>query len=177
MPTAAPSVAEKDALDTYDRFVALRDEIDEGKKPWSALADFFTEDGVYIDPAWGRVEGRENIRHFFEESMAGLTGSGWSTPRNWTMCDGARVVSQWDQVMGKKDDGTPWLVAGLSILYYAGNGLFCYSHDMLNMAHVMEELTAMKCTPSAGFNMPPRKPPRDISMPKAWAHLEKTRAL
>jgi len=122
-----PTIAEKQALDTYDRFVALRDEVDEGKKSWSALA--------------------------------GLTGSGWSTPRNWTMCDGARIVSQWDQVMGRKDDGTPRLVAGLSILYYAGNGLFCYSHDMLNMVHVMEELTAMKWTPSAEFNMPPRKPP------------------
>lgn len=170
-----PTAIEKEALDTYDRFVALRDEIDEGKNSWAALADFFTEDGVYIDPAWGRVEGRENIREFFEKSMAGLTGHGWTTPKNWTMCEGARLVSQWDQVMGHKDDGTPWLVAGLSILYYAGNGLFCYSHDMLNMAHVMEELTAMKWAPPAGFNMPPRKPVRDISMPKAWQHLEPNR--
>jgi len=36
-------------------------------------------------------------------------------------------------IAAEKEDGTPYLVAGLSILYYAGNGLFCYSRDMLNM--------------------------------------------
>ena len=167
---------EQEALDTYARFVALRDEIDVGGRAWSELADFFTEDAVYIDPAWGRVEGREAIRDFFEKSMAGLTGYGWSTPENWTMADGPRVVSQWDQVLGEGEDGTPWLVAGLSILYYVGDGRFCYSHDMLNMTHIGETLKAMRWQPQAGFNMPPRQPNRDISLPAAWAHLEKSRA-
>ena len=66
-----PTPAEQDALDTYDNFVAVRDEIDAGTKTWSALADFFTEDAAYIDPAWGRIEGREAIRTFFVDSMAG----------------------------------------------------------------------------------------------------------
>jgi len=167
---------EKEGLETYDRFVALRDEIDVGNKPWSALADFFTEDAAYIDPAWGRIEGREGIRDFFERSMAGLTGFGWSTPENWTMADGSRVLSQWDQVMGEREDGTSWSVAGLSILYYAGDGLFCYSHDMLNMTHVNQMLREMQWRPAEGFNMPPKRPNRDISLPKAWAHLDPTRA-
>ena len=167
---------EKEALETYGRFVARRDEIDAGKQPWSALADFFTEDGVYIDPAWGRVEGRENIRNFFEASMAGLTGHGWSTPENWTMTDGHRLISQWDQVLGHKEDGTPWMVAGLSILYYARNGLFCYSHDMLNMTHIGETLRAMQWRPPPQFNRPPHHPNRDISLPAAWAHLEESRS-
>ena len=167
--------AEQEALDTYDRFVALRDEIDVGRRAWSDLADFFTEDAAYIDPAWGRIEGRESIRAFFEKSMAGLTGHGWSTPENWTMASGARVVSQWDQVLGERPDGTPWMVAGLSILYYAGSGLFCYSHDMLNMTHVGETMRAMEWKPPATFNMPPRDPDRDIRLPAAWAHLDPTR--
>ena len=167
---------ETEARETYERFVALRDEIDVGKKPWSALADFFTEDAAYIDPAWGRIEGRENIREFFEKSMVGLTGHGWETPENWIMVEGHRVVSQWDQIMGRKEDGTPWLVPGLSILYYAGNGLFCYSHDMLNMTHVGETIGAMGWRPTGTFNMPPKRPNRDVSLPKAWGHLDKTRA-
>jgi ketosteroid isomerase-like protein len=171
-----PSSIETEARETYARFVALRDRIDVGDATWSALADFFTEDAVYIDPAWGRIEGREKIREFFEQSMAGLTGHGWSTPENWTMCDGSRLVSQWDQILGQKEDGSPWLVAGLSILYYAGNGRFCYSHDMLNMTHIGETMKAMGWRPPASFNMPPRKPNRDISLPRAWAHLEKSRA-
>ena len=171
-----PDSIEQQGLAAYDKLVAMRDEIDEGKRPWSDMADLFTEDAAYIDPAWGRIDGREEIRAFFERSMAGLTGYGWETPEHWTMADGARVVSQWDQVMGKREDGSPIAVAGLSILYYAGDGLFCYSHDMLNMQHVNQVLREMQWRPPAEFNMPPKRPNRDISLPAAWAHLDATRA-
>ena len=160
-----------EALQTYARFVATRNEIDEGTKSWSVLADYFTEDAAYIDPAWGRIDGREAIRDFFEASMAGLTGHGWSTPENWTMAQSARLVSQWDQVLGHREDGTPWMVPGLSILYYAGDGLFCYSHDMLNMTHIGQTMRDMGWKPPASFNRPPREPNRDVSLPAAWAHL------
>ena len=173
MPTL--TAQEREARETYERFVALRDQIDAGDKPWSALADFFTEDACYIDPAWGRIDGRDNIREFFEASMAGLTGYGWSTPEHWIMVDGPRVVSQWDQILGERPDGTSYFVAGLSILYYAGNGLFCYSHDMLNMTHVGETMKAMQWRPPGVFHMPPRHPNRDVSLPAAWAHLEASR--
>jgi len=163
----------RESLETYERFVAVRDEIDEGKKPWSVLADFFTEDAAYIDPAWGRIEGQSAIRTFFVDSMAGLTGYGWTTPENWTMADGHRLVSQWDQILGERRDGSPYLVPGLSILYYAGDGRFCYSHDMLNMTHVGQTLRDMEWKPPAEFNMPPRQPNRDVSLPAAWAHLTK----
>ena len=83
--------------------------------------------------------------------MAGLTGHGWSTPENWAMVRGPALVSQWDQILGHQRDGTPWLVPGLSILYYAGDGRFCYSHDMLNMTHVGETLKAMEWRPPGGL--------------------------
>lgn len=163
---------EAEAQETYNRFVAVRDKIDIGEASWSDLADFFTEDGVYIDPAWGRQETREGIRAFFIESMAGLTGHGWSSPERWTMVDGSRLISKWDQVMGEKEDGSEWIVPGLSILYYAGDGLFCYSHDYLNMTHVGETMKAMAWKPPAEFNMPPAKPNWSTALPAAWAHLE-----
>ncbi len=166
----------REALETYARFVAMRDEIDEERRGWADLAGFFTQDAAYIDPAWGRIERREKIREFFVKSMAGLTGNGWSTPENWTMAEGHRLVSQWDQILGHKPDGTPWLVPGLSILYYAGDGLFCYSHDMLNMTHIGQTMRAMGWKPPAHFNAPPRDPNRDVSLPAAWAHLNVRRA-
>ena len=171
-----PTELERESIQTYERFVAMRDKIDAGDESWSSLADFFTEDAVYIDPAWGRIEGREAIRDFFERSMAGLTGYGWSTPEHWTMAEGHRLVSQWDQILGERPDGSPYAVAGLSILYYAGDGLFCYSHDMLNMTHIGETMRDMGWRPPKEFNMPPRQPNRDISLPAAWAHLEASRA-
>jgi hypothetical protein len=162
---------EREARDTYQRFVEVRDAIDEGKYGWEKLADFFTEDGVYIDPAWGRQETREGIRQFFIDSMAGLTGYGWSSPERWIMVDGHRVVSQWDQVMGTRDDGSQLIVPGLSILYYAGDGLFCYSHDYLNMTHVLETMKAMQWRPPEGFNMPPAQPDWSTAMPQAHVGL------
>jgi hypothetical protein len=162
---------EKEALETYDRFVAMRDKVDEGEYGWDEMANFFTEDAVYIDPAWGRQEGRETIRQFFLDSMAGLTGHGWSTPEGWTMVDGHRLVSQWDQILGDKPEGGHWMVPGLSILYYAGDGLFCYSHDYLNMTYIEETMKAMAWKPPAGFNMPPRKPDWRTHLPDAWRSL------
>ena len=163
---------EKEALATYERFVAQRDRVDLGEICWADLADFFTEDAVYIDPAWGRQEGRETIRQFFVDSMAGLTGYGWSTPERWTMVDGHRLVSHWDQILGQKPEGGEWTVPGMSILYYAGDGQFCYSHDYLNMTYIGETLKAMAWQPPEEFNMPPGKPDWSTELPAAWRHLE-----
>jgi ketosteroid isomerase-like protein len=166
-----PTAIEIESIQTYQRFVAMRDEIDAGGRPWSALAEFFTEDAVYCDPAWGRIEGREAIADFFVRAMAGLTGHGWSTPENWTMAAGHRLVSQWDQVLGKGADGEVRKVPGLSILYYAGDDLFCYSHDFLNMVEINACLREMNWNPPAELNAPPQKPNRDVSLPAAWAYL------
>ncbi len=162
---------EREAQDTYARFVAQRDRVDVGEAGWDSLADFFTKDAAYIDPAWGRQEGRETIRAFFVASMAGLTGYGWSTPERWTMVDGHRLVSHWDQIMGERPGGEQFMVPGMSILYYAGDGLFCYSHDYLNMTFVAETLKAMSWQPPAEFNMPPAKPDWRTELPPSWQHL------
>jgi hypothetical protein len=62
-------------------------------------------------------------------------------------------------------------VPGLSILYYAGDGLFCYSHDYLNMTFIGETMKAMAWKPPVGFNMPPRKPDWSTELPAAWRSL------
>ena len=170
-----PSAIEREARDVYPRLIALREEAEAGRQPWHTLADYFTEDAVQIDPVWGRIEGRENIRAYCVKSMAGLTGYGWWSRENWTMYDGPRVVSQWDQILGTRDDGTHWMVAGLSILYYAGEGLFCYEHQMVNVGHIAETMKAMNWKPNTELNAPPPHPNRDISLPRAWAHLETSR--
>ena len=59
----------------------------------------------------------------------------------------------------------------MSILYYAGDGLFCYSHDYLNMRYVNEILRESKWVPGPGFNMPPEHPDWRTDLPEAWQHL------
>ncbi len=42
---------EREAQDTYARFVAQRDRVDVGEAGWDSLADFFTKDAAYIETA------------------------------------------------------------------------------------------------------------------------------
>ena len=61
-------------------------------------------------------------------------------------------------------------------MYYAGDGLFCYSHDILNMTHVGQTMRDMEWKPEVRLNRPPTKPNRDVSLPAAWAHAQHSRS-
>ena len=83
--------AEIDA--TITRYLDLRRRIDAGEEPgWTGIADFFTDTCVYIDPAWGRVEGIAALREFLDESMRGLED--WKFPVEYTAVDGNTVVAR-----------------------------------------------------------------------------------
>ena len=42
---------------------------------------------------------------------------------------------------------------------------FSYEEDLLNMAHVIEDIVASGWTPGPGFTAPPATPDRDVSRP------------
>jgi ketosteroid isomerase-like protein len=156
--------AEAEVRATLDRYVACRAAIEAGDKTWIDLAELFTDDAVYIDPAWGRVTGIDAIREFFVESMTGLED--WRFPILFTAVEGDDVVTVWRQVLpGSRDDGRPYEQTGVSLLHYAGEGRFDFEEDLLNMAHVLEDLAASGWRPGAGFNAPPPDPDRDVSRP------------
>ena len=153
------SFSREEILATYDRYVATRDRVEAGELPWQALADFFTDDATFVDPAWGRVQGRAGIEKFLQESMAGLEG--WTFPREWTAVEGNRLVSAWqNRLPGERPDGTPWQALGLSILEYAGDGRFSSEVDVLNMVEVTELIRDSGWKPGPGLNLPPAKPVR-----------------
>ncbi len=149
---------------TLARYIGVREAIEAGNADWPDLAQFFTDDAVYIDPAWGRVQGVEHLRAFFAESMSGLED--WRFPITETAITGNVVFVKWIQISpGTRDDGTPYQQSGLSTLIYAGDGKFSYDEDLLNMVHVNEDLRASGWMPGEGFNMPPKHPNRDWSRP------------
>ncbi len=150
---------------TLERYQDLRRRIDAGEvQGWTGIADFFTDDCVYIDPAWGRVEGIAALRSFLDESMRGLED--WTFPVEYVAIEGDTVVIKWTEVSpGTRDDGTAFEQSGYSTLVYAGNGKFSYEEDLLNMAHVNEDLRAAGWRPRPGFVMPPAAPNRDFSRP------------
>ena len=152
-----------EAREAYGRYVVERGRAERGEIPWSAVADaFFTEDAVFIDPAWGRVEGRAAIARFFDESMAGLEG--WTFPESFALSDGERIVALWwNRLEGARPDGRPHEAPGVSIVHYAGDGTFSYELDILNMTEVMEVIAASGWMPPPTFNAPPRNPDRDVT--------------
>ena len=144
---------------TVDAYIALRARIEEGEATWLDLAELFTDDAVYIDPAWGRIQGIEEIRAFLVDSMRGLED--WHFPLRLSAIDGDDVVTVWTQILpGKRDDGRPYEQTGVSILRYAGGGKFSYEEDLLNMAHVLEDLATSGWRPGPGFTAPPTNPDR-----------------
>lgn len=154
-----PEYPKQEILDTYDRYVEARDRAERGEVGWDELASFFTADATFIDPAWGRVEGIANVTTFLAESMAGLEG--WSFPREWTLVEGDRLVTGWqNRLPGARADGTPYQAPGISIMRYAGDGRFSYEEDLLNMVHVTELIVESGWKPGPGFNLPPRQPRR-----------------
>jgi ketosteroid isomerase-like protein len=147
-----------------DRYIDVRRGVDEGRNAWADLLDLFTDDAVYVDPAWGRVEGKDAIAQFFVESMTGLED--WMFPIDLVTVDGDEVLVKFRQVLpGSAADGRPYEQSGLSHLVYGGGGRFRYCGDLLNMAHVMEDLTALAWQPPPGMSAPPRSPNRDFSIP------------
>ncbi len=157
---------EQEALDAYRGYVELRSRCERGEAPWSAIGErYFTENCVFIDPAWGRIEGREAMADFFDWSIVGLDG--WEFPEQWTMVDGDRIVSFWfNRIPGETGDGGHHQAPAFSILHYAGDGRFDYELDLMNIAEVGEVIAASGWSPGEGFRLPDPAPNRDPTPPR-----------
>jgi len=154
-----PDAREREIQATHERYLATRERIEAGELGWDALASFFTEDAVFIDPAWGRVDGLLEIRKFLSESMAGLDG--WTFVHEWHEISGDRLVTCWmNRLPGRRADGTCYEAPGVSIFTYAGNGKFSRELDILNMVHVNELIAESGWRPTGPFHPPPRNPRR-----------------
>jgi limonene-1,2-epoxide hydrolase len=145
-------------------YLALRERIDAGDATWTDLAELFTDDVVYVDPAWGRLVGRAALLVFLDESMRGLDE--WRFPVEFTAIDGDNVVIKWTQILpGARDDGSACTQSGVSTLVYAGDGRFSYEEDLLNMVHVFEDMKATTWQLPDDIVVPPAKPDRNFARP------------
>jgi ketosteroid isomerase-like protein len=167
MTSPSPSYPREEIQEVLGRYRALRARIDEGLEPngFGALADFYTDDAVYVDGAWGRIEGKEEIAHWLEHSMVGLMD--WKFPVEFTAIEGNDVVIKWTQIIpGTKPDGSPYAQSAYSRLRYAGDGKFSYEEDTYNMVHVLEDVAASGWVPSVPMNIPPEHPDRNWALPE-----------
>jgi hypothetical protein len=139
-------------------YLELRAAIDAGTRRWTDLAEIFTDDAVYVDAAWGRIQGIDEIRRFLDESMRGFED--WRFPVTAAAWDGDHLLVRWTQIMSSGHQQS-----GYSTLRYAGGGRFDYEEDLLNMVHVVDDLRAAGWRPGADFVAPPGAPDRDFSEP------------
>ena len=159
MKTKTTRFSPDEILATHHRYLERRRRIEAGELTWDSLGDFFTDDATFVDPAWGRVDGKDNIIRFLAESMEGLED--WTFPLEWELVDGDRLVTGFqNRLPGRRSDGTYYQAPGVSRIVYAGGGKFSFEQDLLNMVHVLELIKESGWVPRKKMNAPPRSPVR-----------------
>ncbi len=154
-----------------DAYADYRERLCRGEAEWPGIARFYTDNAVYIDPAWGRVEGRDAIEKLFTHAIVGFDG--WTYPIQFAAIEGNYVLVKWLQVVpGELPDGQPIQHSGVSTMIYAGNGLFSYTEDLMNILHITEDLASVGWVPGEAVEMPPPNPNRSFVHPALTPHRE-----
>jgi hypothetical protein len=109
---------------------------------WAAWAQLFTVDADYYEHAYGKMRGRDQIHTWISGVMG--DNSSMSFPVDWLVIDGDRVV-MYQQMRTADPEGGDALYQfpAVTILTYAGGGLFSYEEDMYNPAEAIEMSKAL----------------------------------
>ena len=102
---------------------------------WSRFADEFTGDATYVEHAFGTLHGREQIREWIVSTMNSFPGSEMPHfPTSWYSIDTDRgwVFCEYLNRMKDPGDGSIHERPNLSVLKYAGDGLWSYEEDAYN---------------------------------------------
>lgn len=98
---------------------------------WSAWADQFTEDAIYIEHEMGTMHGREAIREWIVATMGSV--SGMSFPTEWYVIEDDLVIlycwNVFDPLPGMTGE---YKFAVVVLLRYAGDGLWASEEDVYN---------------------------------------------
>jgi hypothetical protein len=102
---------------------------------WTGFADHFTEDATYVEHAFGTFRGREEIREWSVRTMTSFPGSVMTGfPLAWQVVDAptSRLICEVRNLMPDPGDGTVLEEPNLTIMTYAGDGLFSREEDVYN---------------------------------------------
>jgi ketosteroid isomerase-like protein len=117
-------------------------------KDWNAWADQFTEDALYIEHEMGTFHGREEIRKWIVETMAPVIDMHF--PTEWFVIDGDMVVfAAWNALPHPKGTGDDFKFLTVSVLHYAGDGLWSYEEDIYNPKEAERAIAAYMAAAAA----------------------------
>ena len=111
------------------------------ERDWTLFAGLFTEDARYLEHAYGRFSGRAEIADWVVRTMTSFPGSAMvEFPITWSVLDPERgwIVCEVGNVMPDPGDGSRHSAPNLTILHYAGDGLFSYEEDVYNPLRFVE---------------------------------------
>lgn len=120
--------------DAFDHYVGTVGQI-VACGDWSRFADLFTEDATYCEHAYGDFRGREQIRPWIVRTMTTFPGNQMvAFPPAWAVLDpdGRRVVCEIRNLMRDPGDGSVHEASNITILSYAGDGLWSREEDVYN---------------------------------------------
>lgn len=102
---------------------------------WERFADLFTVDADYVEHAFGTFKGRDEIRAWIVKTMTSFPGNEMTGfPITWAVVDPerARVVCEINNLMRNPGDGSEHGATNITILDYAGDGLWSREEDVYN---------------------------------------------
>jgi len=112
--------------EAWRNFVAVGDSGD-----WNAWADLHSIDGCWVEHHLGTFVGREAIRKAIVDVMKPVPMMEF--PVGWHVIEGSRVVYYpWQVMPDPKGRGDDYRFGCVTILEYAGDGLFSYQEDLYN---------------------------------------------
>lgn len=102
------------------------------ERDWSDWANLFTLDATYFEHQYGRFWGREQIRNFIERVMKPYPANCMTAfPVRWYSVDEEKgwIICEVLNRMEDLGDGVIYEEPNITILKYAGDGLFSYEED------------------------------------------------
>lgn len=95
---------------------------------WAAWPDRLTEDVEYIEHVYGEMRGREQVRTWIVALMQQRADV--HALLDWYVISGSRLIlSMTNRYYNPDPAGAPFDFPGLTVLGYAGSGLFGYQED------------------------------------------------
>jgi ketosteroid isomerase-like protein len=118
-------------------FTVFEQEVDDAARThnWDAWVAHYTDDVDYIEHAMGTMKGRDEVREWIYRTMTVFPGSYMTAfPSLWHVVDTerARVICELDNPMRDPGDGTIISATNISIITYAGDGLWSRQEDIYN---------------------------------------------
>ena len=131
---APPRFSRAQIEDAFTQFEATVDHAAR-TSDWDGWVAHYTPDVDYIEHAAGTMKGREQVRDWIRRSMTTFPGSHMTAfPTLWHVIDTerSRVICELDNPMRDPGDGTRISATNISIISYAGDGLWSRQEDVYN---------------------------------------------